>query len=243
MDSQVLLIVGAAVVVLGVVAVGTIVALFAVFRGLGSRRGNEYEDARGRSDPRRPTNPDTTMGPSNWNSVSPPLASDLQGQMPPIGDSHQVSMSVINREYQKLDEAGYKPQLTKLPASSGEQPSYCFRTTGTLARKDRTAIVYLVCSGGFPFVPPDVYAEVLSTSDLDAYGQVKSEEVTVKPLRSIRTWDQASSSLPDVVREVLDQLGDSYRTTDKLSVFFNKYGELIRPHDDQSSSQMPDDLL
>ena len=155
--------------------------------------------------------------------------------MPPLVGDYQPGFPTIEGENQRLAEAGYRPQLTQLPPEPGEMPAYCFRTSGALGQKNRTAIVYLVCGSGFPFTPPDVYAEVLSASEIDAYGEAKPTEAALDPLDTIRTWNQATSSLTDVVREVLEQLDETYHTTDQLSVFFNKYGELIRPPDNDDN--------
>jgi hypothetical protein len=130
----------------------------------------------------------------------------------------------LDQEIEQIEQGGYQAYLVPL-----EKPnSYCVRVSGSLPTKERTAYLYLVCEEFFPVSSPTVYAEVLSASRIDSYGQAKPREVELGPLQTVAEWN-ADSDLLGVVREAFGELDESYRPTGQISVFFNEYGEWVRP--------------
>lgn len=129
----------------------------------------------------------------------------------------------VRKEADQLELAGYQSRLVKL-----EERIYCVTVSGSLPTKNRTANVYLECGERFPDIPPNIYAEVLSATRFDKYGQAATREVELGPLQSLVVWN-AQSSLLELVREVFGQLDESYHPTGQLSGFFDKYGDWVRP--------------
>lgn len=142
-------------------------------------------------------------------------------------DDHSELAGRLKRESEDLDQAGFEESIVKLPAPEGDDV-YCVTVSSSLPTKCRTANLYLVCDHDFPFTTPRVYAEVLSATRFNQYGQARTTEVELQPLQTLQKWNWLSSSLLDIVREAFGQLDEEYRTTDRLSGFLNRYGELVR---------------
>lgn len=131
----------------------------------------------------------------------------------------------LEAERKNLELGGYRARVVSLPETGG----YCVSVSGALPTKERTAYLYLLCQESFPVTRPTVYAEVLSATRFDDYGQAETREVVLQSLFAIMTWDGQTSSLLDVAREAFAQLDESYRPTEQLSGFLNEYGDWIRP--------------
>jgi len=130
----------------------------------------------------------------------------------------------LQDEIRELERAGYRSRLVRL-----EEGAYCISVSGALPTKERTAYLYLECRDRFPLAPPNIYAEVLSATRFDEFGQAETREVALQPLAAIIGWEAQAGSLLTVTREAFAQLDESYRPTGQLSGFLNQYGDWVRP--------------
>lgn len=212
MDTQTLGILTAVVVAILIVCIVAIGVILLFVQRARIVQQEEWEPPK-RSDPR--SLPGDAVG-LRWESGVP---------------NQDILTQRFEQEIQQLDNAGYQWRLVHLPAQ--DETAYCFTISASLARKASAVNLYLVCKASFPHVSPDAYAEMLSSTSLDQYGQAQSMEIKLRPLETTQKWNMNSSSLLAVVQEILNQLDGEYQFSDKRSVFLNKYGEWIRTLQEQ----------